>query len=188
MVAKARIVRRRRLRAIKFGSSEGGSAPGEVAVRRRRAAVLVERMLCGPLPAQVDCAQFLQVLAGRHQMASAIIGTMMVSVERVMLNAVQARAIAVALTDLVHFVEAGAARGEQVGIYLAVAVDDDRLIVGLGAEGEIGPVSSLTATSSLLRAGAIVRMLSGDFQRGIDNGRMVFGLTFPRILVEDVAS
>ncbi len=104
----------------------------------------------------------------------------MTNVERVFLSPVRARALAVALNDLMHFVEAGSTADEGVSVFLAVAMDEDSLVIGLGVDGGVEPVSSGEASRSLLRASAIVRLLNGDFQRGFDRGRMVFGLTFPR--------
>jgi hypothetical protein len=178
-MAEARRIRRARRRLARFsGGAEG------VASRRHRAEMLIERMLSGPLPEYVDCSAYLNRLATRRQVASRSIGTMMTSVQGVVLNAVRARALAVAVGELLHFLDVVATRA-PLRVYLAVAVDGDRLVVGLAAEGVIVYVATGDAHLSLLRARSIVSALGGDFQRGIDGHRTVFGLTFPCAIVEE---
>ena len=173
---------RRSRRARRRRSPPRPDAPDEVR-RRYRAEMLIERMLSGPLPELVDCSSYLNRLATRRQVASRAIGIMMTSVESVTLNAVSARALAVAIADLLHFLET-AASGLPVRVYLAIALDHHRLVVGLGAEGELRHVVTREAHRCLLRARSIVAALGGDFQRGVDGDRAVFGLTFPHSIAE----
>lgn len=179
LVAESCADRRVRYRA-RFAKLGPGVVMPDVASRRRRANMLLDRMLSARLPDVVDCARYIEVLAGRQQMSSGVIATMMTSIERISMDPIRARALAVALADLMYFAEAGVSKGGEIGVYIAVAWDDDRLIVGLGIDGDISPVATAAATRAMLRARAIVLLLLGDFQRGIDGKRMVFGLTFPR--------
>jgi hypothetical protein len=129
---------RRQRRARRRASGPSLNASGDV-LRRDRAQMLIERMLSGPLPAYVDCSSYLNRLATRHQVASRMIGTMMTNVQGVVLNAVRARAIAVAIAELFHFLEAGAHQA-PVRVCLAVALDEDRLVVGIGVESDVSQV------------------------------------------------
>ena len=157
--------------------------PNTPVIMTQGSRMLIERMLSGPLPEYVDCSSYLNRLATRRQVASRMIGTMMTSVQGVVLNAVRARAIAVAIAELFHFLDSGAFDA-PVRVYLAVALDDDRLVVGIGAEGDVSLVVAREAHGALLRARSITTALGGDFQRGVDGARTVFGLTFPQSVVE----
>lgn len=179
LIEEARNARRERRRAVLSPRTDADAR--EPAVQhRRRAAYSLERMLAGDLPPMVDCARYLRILAERQHRTSDVIAFTMVSVEPLVMSSMRARALAVALMDLVHFIEAGVRPGGSVGIYLAVAFDSDRLVVGLGADRDVRPLAPAGATRALVRAATIVRLLRGEFQRGVDGDRMVFGLTFPR--------
>jgi hypothetical protein len=182
LVVQARSTRRCRMR-------QRFSQPADIAAtpdhsRRRRAALLVERTLRLRSSGMVDCAQFFTRLVTQLQMASAVICTMMSSVADAKMGAARARILATIITELVYFLEEAVPAGASVRMCMAIALDDDRLVVGLGAEGGVNPVSSASAFVAMLRARDIVSLMDGDFQRGVDGGRQVFGLTFDADIAE----
>lgn len=166
--------RRRRLHsldAVPLFDADGGP--------RRRAAHLVVRMLSSRCPSQGDAARFFELLANRLQLASTSIGTMMTAVAPIAMMSRRMRALAVVVADVVHFIETCAAQDASLKVYVALGFEDGQLVLGVGAEGEMVPAGSASAARGWRRASAIVQLLGGEAERGVDGERMVFGMTFP---------
>lgn len=176
LVDEALVERRQRLSALDATMADVDDADG---LRRHRAAHLVERMLSSRKPARADCSRFLELLAGRLQMASPVIGQLMTSIVPLVMPSRRARALAVMIADVFAFAEASAVRDRELRVYLALGFDEDQLVVGVGTEGAIAPVGTANATLGLLRARAIAELMGGRLDRGIDRDRMVVGITLP---------
>jgi len=178
LIAQARAERRLRMRLRYPIPAQAHGARSDVR-RRRRAAVLVERMLCASSADTIECGAFFGRLGTRLQMASAVITTMMTSVIKAEMGAAQARVLATVIAEVVRYAEESVATGGSICVYLVMAVEADRLVVAIGIDGDVNPVSTASATVAMLRARSIVKLMRGDFQRGSGGERVVFGLTFP---------
>ena len=97
LVDEALVERRQRLSALDATMADVDDADG---LRRHRAAHLVERMLSSRKPARADCSRFLELLAGRLQMASPVIGQLMTSIVPLVMPSRRARALAVMIADV----------------------------------------------------------------------------------------
>lgn len=137
---------------------------------------LADSVLAGPLPARVECDTFISHAICCRTRASSWIRCFKTAIAPISLPRRTARALAVAIDEVVRFIDGTLCAGEHVAMCLVMAVDDQRLIVGLRAEGLLDPVANLAGTTSLLRANAIVDCLQGELQRGIENENMVFGI------------
>ncbi|WP_326522930.1 hypothetical protein [Sphingomonas sp.] len=184
LIGRALVDRRRRL-GERHPAPLGGDVP-DLDRRRRRAARMVECTLSGSADGTIDCARFFGRLASHIQMASDVVGTMLSSVEDVAMDAHRARRLATVVADLFYYLEESVPMGQSVRMCIAIAHDDDGLVVGVGVEGAVNPVSCASATVAMLRARNIVRLLRGQFQRGVDGHRLVFGLTFPADFAERI--
>lgn len=183
LVGRALVDRRRRLRE-RYPAPLLGDTVELDARRRQRAARMVERALAGRSEGTVDCARFFGMLVSRIQMASDVVGTMFSSVEAVVMKAEQARRLATVVADFFYYLEESVPVGQTARMCIAIAHDTDGLVVGVGAEGDVNPVSGASATAAMLRARDIVRLMDGNFQRGVDGRRLVFGLIFPADFAE----
>mgnify|MGYP006959304029 CR=1 FL=1 len=142
-----------------------------------RALHRADSILAGPLPPRVECGLFLSRSVHRRQLAYTWIRCFKTSIAPIFLPRRQARALAVTIDEVVRFVDGAVNGGEHAAFCLVVANVDRRLIVGLRVEGSVEPVADLSGMTSLLRAAAIVSCLHGEFQRGMDGKRMVFGIS-----------
>lgn len=173
----ARSARRRRLRE-RHPIPAAGERDATQSIRRRRAALLLERLLCSRVSGDVDAPRYFGRLATRMQMASGVIGRMVTSVTFPTIGASHARMLASIIADLVNYAEDAVSSRGSITVYLAMAIEDGLLIVGIGIDGDINLVSTASASVAMQRARSIVELLRGDFQRGADGSRLVFGLTF----------
>ncbi|WP_394654046.1 hypothetical protein [uncultured Sphingomonas sp.] len=177
-VIGARCARLRRLRE-RFLPVAVDESPDDEALRRRRAAYLLERSLGRRGRGRIDAPSYFNRLATRLQLASDKIGAMLTSVALTSMDAAKARTLATVIADLVYYAEQCAPAGGSIRVYLAMALEGGLLIVGVGIDGEVSPVPTGLASVVLLRARSIVQLMHGEFQRGTDGARAVFGLTFP---------
>jgi len=145
--------------------------------RRLRAVDRLECALAGDLPRRVGCSGYLTQIATLLQMSATSVRSMTSSVVEAHLPSREARAIAVALTEMVYFADVGTERGGAIDVYLALAREADNLVVALAVKGDFQLLSSADATSGLQRVSAIVDALGGCYARGADAERMVFGIT-----------
>jgi hypothetical protein len=187
LLSSARRERRRLLRA-RFASAHGDQLFDGGEIRARRASAMLEKMLGARGPGTIDCARFFSALATRLQIASGVIDAMRTSVMAGTMDATQARALATIIADLVRYGEEAVSEGGSVRVYLAMAVDRGCLIVGVGIDGDVQPVASASASTAMLRARSIVHLMRGEFQRGVDGARCVFGMTFPAEVVDGSAT
>jgi hypothetical protein len=67
----------------------------------------------------------------------------------------------------------------RIDVYVAVARQDSDVVVALGVEGDHGYVAPLSLTRALICAIRIVTAIGGGFERGVRDGRMVFGIVAP---------
>lgn len=90
-----------------------------------------------------------------------------------------ARALAFAFSDIVEYAVSAVSPGECVDMCLAVAREGQDVVVALGVEGDHGFVGSLDRSRALQRAVRIVAAIGGGFERGVRDGRMVYGIVVP---------
>jgi hypothetical protein len=136
-------------------------------------------MLSGASKTDVDCARFFGALTTRLQMASNVIAAAHSSISGVTMGGQRARTLATVIADLFYFLEEGVPLGGSIRVCLAIAPENEWLVIGVAADGDVNPVSSRSATDAMLAACEIVRFMGGSIQRGIHGDRLVFGLTFP---------
>lgn len=187
LLSSARRERRRLLRARLASAHVDRDLDGSD-LRARRASAMLERMLGARGSGRIDCARFFPALATRIQLASGVIDAMRTSVMVGTMDAPQARALATIIADLVRYGEEAVSEGGSVCVYLAMALDRGCLIVGVGIDGDVQPVASASASAAMLRARSIVHLMRGEFQRGVDGARCVFGMTFPAEVVDGSAT
>lgn len=119
---------------------------GSIAARRLQGSLMLERSLSGPLPAVVELGGYLSRVAGRQQMAAGATQRLMVSTAAVRMRSRGARATALAVADIMHFIDSGARPEGSLVVYLAMQREDDRLVVAVAVEGEFSPVAGEEAT------------------------------------------
>ncbi|GGB39589.1 hypothetical protein GCM10011380_31390 [Sphingomonas metalli] len=144
-----------------------------------RAAALLDEALAGSLPPMVDLSSYLTRVASLAQMAMPAFGTVMSAVAVRRVPSGWSRALAVALVDILRFVAAGLSAGDRTVIQLVVAREMEGIVVGVACLCPFSPLAPARATQGLMRAAAVIAMLGGEFQRGIEPQRMVFGATLP---------
>lgn len=147
----------------------------------------IERMLSGALPGTVCSEMYLSQLITYFQLASDTIDTVMTSVQSIPLAPFRARALGVLIHGLLYFLEASVKENGRMDVYLAMAIDDGVIVVGLAAEGDVQCLATAEATAAMRRSAEIVSLLGGGFQRGIDGTRQILGITFPLEFSEALA-
>lgn len=157
------------------------AAEGEPS-RERAGAVLCAAIDGAARADPVDCASYLSRVATAQQLAAGRISRMHTSLGRFLLNASAAKALAAAVSETMHFVDASA-RG-LVDVYLTTAMDGGRLVIALGVRGTFGVVGPVSSARALDRAMRIVSALGGCFGRGATEDQMTIGITLP-VLFDD---
>jgi hypothetical protein len=164
LIAEAHVARRRR------------SAKDRA---RSDARALLDEALAGPLPANVDLAEYFSRVCTLAQLSAGRIETLMSAIAAEGMTARRARPLSVALVEMIYFVVAGVPAGELVTLQVAIARNDHAsLVMGLAARGAFAPVATVEASWALQRAIAIVNALGAEFQRGVCEERMVLGVTY----------
>lgn len=166
---RARRLRRAAGAAVTGGRSFGGGLA---------AADSLERHLGGRLPDTLDLCPYLTRIATFMQMSDATISTLLTNIAPLRVPSSQARVLAVALNEFMCFLLGCARPDRSMDLCLAVAVDDDRLVVGLAAMRELEPVPARAAMAALLRGTRLVECVGGLVSRGVQPERIVIGMTF----------
>lgn len=167
--------RRRRL----YVRDAHAHARDDFAVRRGRAAHLVERMLSSCNPAVRDCSPYLVRLFGRLQLASEVIGSMSMRIDPVRMDGERARALALATADIVRFLEASALPMTTLDLRVVLGRGATGPMLAIAARGEVTAVAPASATRVYDRARLIIQLLRGTVEREIHDGGMTIGVRFP---------
>lgn len=183
LVAQATRDRGHRLRGM-IGSMSAAESQLALEKRKLRAASMILGSLRRRLTGTVDCAAFFERLVGRLQLASGVIGEAVSSIRIAAMDAECARLLAVVVSELVAYLEASVPADGAIRLCVAIALEGQWLAVAVGADGDVRPVTRLSATASMLAAREIVSLMDGEFERGLAGKRLVFGLTFPASLAE----
>lgn len=148
--------------------------------RSRRAALMHEALLTGPMPRSLDVGAFLSRAASLQLMATGGLSEMWSSIEVMRMSAWRVRALAAVLAEIVHFIDTGISADGSASLRLVVASEGDRIVIGVSAQGDYAVVGTAGGARALLRAMRLVEALGGDFGRGSDGEAMVFGIVLHR--------
>lgn len=171
--ARSRRVMRWRTSELIIDQSAGTGDPRFVAGK------MLDELLMQPLPRMIDAGAYLSRAATLQLMSASRISHMESRIQKLRMSSRRARALGAAITELIHFIESGVPRYGFSSLYLVIAREEGRIIVGLSAEGDYNLVGSASGSRSLMRAIAVIRALKGDFGRGSGEDGMVFGIILP---------
>lgn len=158
--------------------SRTNDARGSVA-RCVESSQALEDLLLADAPAMVDVPVYLTRVVSLVQLLTPCFGRILTSIASRSAPSAWSKGLAAAIVEVLHFVAAGLPVGDRTAVKLAVAFEDRAVVVGISFEGPFSPLAPARATEALARAAAIVAALDGDFSRGVEPDRMVFGATLP---------
>lgn len=151
----------------------------EFAMRRARAAHLVERMLSSCSPAIRDCSPYLLRLFGRLQLASETIGSLSTRIDPMRMDGERARGLALAIADIVRFLEACALPDTTLDLRVVFGRGTTGPMLAIAAWGEVTAVAPASATRVYDRAREIIQLLRGTVEREVHDGGMTIGVRLP---------
>ncbi|WP_156457914.1 hypothetical protein [Sphingomonas sp. Leaf412] len=178
ILREARMGRRNRAERLFAGPSTDHGCERDRA-RRKRARMMVERLLSARSEGVVDLGCLVARHATLEQIATPGVMRLHTSVERILVPDWSARLLLVALSELIHAAGTAALTPCGAALYLAVGWSGGQLVVALAVRHpDCAPVLTGSGADAFMRADRVARAMGGGLVRGMERDGMLFGLTF----------
>lgn len=147
--------------------------------RQVERALLVDEALNALQVRSVDLNSYLTRLVSCQQLASSHVMRAHTRIDAVSATRWTAKVLGVALTEVVHFVDRGAANGDGVQLSVALRKVGGFLVTSLVVMGDYRLVAPVEATAALARATRLIEASGGALRRGEEGGRMLIEIVLP---------